>query len=66
MAELKPLKKRYDNWKALVDGAGDAEALLELAVEADDEGQAGEIGDALRSLREQFEKLNVFELMSIR
>jgi peptide chain release factor 2 len=64
MEELKPLKKRHDSWKALVDGADDAQALLELAVEAGDEGQAGEIEDALRSLREQFEKLNVFELMS--
>jgi peptide chain release factor 2 len=64
MAELKPLKKRYDSWKVLLDGIGDVEALLELAVEADDEGHADEIEEALRSLRERFDTLNVFELMS--
>jgi peptide chain release factor 2 len=64
MAELKPLKKRYDSWKSLVDGAGDAEALLELAVEAGDEGQAAEVEHTLQSLRDQYEKLTVFELMS--
>jgi peptide chain release factor 2 len=64
MAELKPLKKRYDSWKALVDGVEDAHALLELAVEAGDEGEAEEIEKALRGLREQFDALNLFELMS--
>jgi peptide chain release factor 2 len=64
MAELKPLKKRYDNWKELADGVDDALALLELAVEAQDEGQAAEIEESLGTLRDQYEKLNVVELMS--
>jgi peptide chain release factor 2 len=64
MAELKPLKKRYDSWKTLVDGSGDAEALLELAVEAGDEGEAAAVEALLQSLRDQYEKLNIIELMS--
>jgi peptide chain release factor 2 len=64
MAELKPLKRRYDSWRALVAGVEDAQALLDLAVEAGDEGEAAEVERALRGLREQFDALNLFELMS--
>jgi peptide chain release factor 2 len=64
MAALKPLKKRYDSWKELAEGVDDALALLELAVEAKDEEQAAEVEQALATLKDQYEKLNVFELMS--
>jgi peptide chain release factor 2 len=64
MAELKPLRKRYDSWKELAVEVDDALALLELAVEAKDEEQAAEIEVSLDALQGQYEKLNVFELMS--
>jgi peptide chain release factor 2 len=64
LSQLKPLKKRHDDWLLLKSGIGDAQALLELASDAKDESHAAEIEAALKGLREQYEKLIVFEFMS--
>jgi peptide chain release factor 2 len=63
MGELKALKGRYEPWKALRSEAEDLAALLELAGEAGDESQSGEIAAALKELSGRFEKQNIFELM---
>jgi peptide chain release factor 2 len=64
MGELKALKSRWEPWKGLKADAEDLQALLELAVEAEDESQSPEIEASLKSLSERFEKQNLLELMS--
>jgi peptide chain release factor 2 len=63
MGELKALKARYEPWKALVAEIEDIEVLQELAGEAKDESQGGEIENALRDLSARYEKQNIYELM---
>ena len=63
MTRLKRIKARYQPWEALLRDLGDAEALLELAVEADDEQMEAEITDLLDRLRISCDKLRVIELL---
>jgi peptide chain release factor 2 len=63
MGELKALRNRYEPWKALAGEVEDLMVLLELATEADDESQSGEIEKILADLQKRFEKQNIYELM---
>ena len=63
MTQLKRIKARYEPWEALLRDLGDAEALLELAVEADDEQMEAEITALLDRLRVSCDKLRVIELL---
>jgi peptide chain release factor 2 len=63
MGELKALKARYEPWKALAADIEDLEVLQELAGEAKDESQGGEIEDTLRVLTARYEKQTIYELM---
>jgi peptide chain release factor 2 len=63
LSSLKALKARYEPWKALLAEAEDLEALYELASEAKDEDEAGEIEGQLSKVQAKYEKLNIIELM---
>ncbi|GMO52304.1 MAG: peptide chain release factor 2 [Termitinemataceae bacterium] len=63
MTELKALKSRCEPWKDLVAEIEDLSVLLELANEKNDESQSTELETGLDSLRERYEKQNIFELM---
>jgi peptide chain release factor 2 len=63
MAEIKVLKARLEPWKALKTGIEDVATLLELALDAQDEGEAAEIEENITRLGEKFEKLNIIEMM---
>jgi peptide chain release factor 2 len=62
-SELKALKRRYEPWAKLAVDAGDAQALLDLAMEAGDEGEAAEIERTCAELSAAFKKQNIIELM---
>jgi peptide chain release factor 2 len=64
MGELKALKARYEPWKALVADIEDLEVLQDLAAEAKDESQGGEIEHTLRDLAARYEKQTIYELMA--
>ena len=64
MEELKTLKSRYEPWKNLRLEIDDAQTLYELAGETQDESEAPEIENALRTLTARYERQNVLELMS--
>ncbi|GHU07319.1 peptide chain release factor 2 [Spirochaetia bacterium] len=64
MTELKALKNRYEPWKQLKADIEDLQTLLELAEEAKDESQGGEIESTYNNLKAKYEKQNIFELMS--
>jgi peptide chain release factor 2 len=63
MAALKALKLRYEPWKELKAEIEDLVAHLELANEAQDEGEAAEIEAELAQLGQRYEKQNIIELM---
>ena len=63
MGELKVLKVRYEPWKNLKAELEDLETLYELASEAGDESQSGEIESTLKLLSARYEKQNIYELM---
>jgi peptide chain release factor 2 len=63
MGELKALKARYEPWKSLKAEFEDLETLYELACEAKDESQGGEIESTLKLLATRYEKQNIYELM---
>jgi peptide chain release factor 2 len=63
MAEIKALKGRCEPWKTLKAEVEDVATLLELALDANDEGEARGIEDNLAALRTTFEKLNIIEMM---
>lgn len=64
MTELKKIKSRYEPWKDLVEKINDLEVLYELAEAEEDETQLSEIEQIFKELSKQFEKLNIYELMS--
>jgi peptide chain release factor 2 len=64
MGELKTLKARYEPWKTLVADIEDLAVLCELAGEAGDESQSGEIEETLKDISARYEKQNIYELMS--
>ena len=63
MSEIKTLKMRYEPWKQLQAEIEDLAAHLELANEAQDEGEAAEIEASLAALSKKYEKQNIIELM---
>jgi peptide chain release factor 2 len=63
LSELKKLKLRYEPWKSLKVEADDLGALLELALEANDEDETAGIEAQIAKLNAEFEKLNILEMM---
>jgi peptide chain release factor 2 len=63
MAELKSLKNRYDPWVGLREEIDDLETLYELACEAGDESESGNLAGGLRDISARYEKQNILELM---
>ena len=63
MAALKSLKNRWEPWNALRAEVDDLSTLVELALEASDEGESAGIEKTLLDLSARFEKQNLFELM---
>ncbi len=63
MARLKRLKSRYEPWRKLVAELEDVQALLSLALEAEEESMEAEVQKAIDSVSASYEKLRVLELL---
>ena len=66
MTELKRIKARYEPWQELVAELEDVQALMELALEAEDDGMEAEIRQVFETVAKKYEKLQVLELLGER
>jgi peptide chain release factor 2 len=64
MTEIKHLRDTIEPWEALIADLEDAEALLELAREENDDSQAAEIKAVIADARGRYEKLQLKQLLS--
>lgn len=64
MLEIKSLRSKIEPWQELISKTEDLEALLELALEAQDQSMCTEIESCLETLNKEFEKLNIVNLLS--
>ena len=64
MTEIKRLRDSIEPWEELISTLDDAEALLELAGEEEDESQEAEVRAALDGARARYEKLQLKQLLS--
>jgi len=63
MAAIKRVKARYEPWEALVADLEDAQVLLSLADEAEDESMEAEISEAFEAVSQTYEKLKTLQLL---
>ena len=63
MSEIRALKDRYEPWDSLITDIGDVRALLELSLEADDQGMLGEVSVAVDSVKSLYESLLAMQLL---
>lgn len=64
MNELKLLRGRVEPWKKMLSEIGDLEALYELGIEGNEQSLEPEIRDMCGSLRAEFERQSVINLLS--
>lgn len=64
MTEIKRLRDTIEPWEELIADLDDAEALLELAEEAEDSSQETEISRIIEESRKKFDKLQLKQLLS--
>lgn len=64
MTEIKRLRDTIEPWEELIAQLDDAEALLELALEAGDDSQEAEIQATINAARVRYEKLQLKQLLS--
>ena len=57
------MKDRYEPWDSLITDIGDVRALLELSLEADDQGMLGEVSVAVDSVKSLYESLLAMQLL---
>ena len=64
MAEIRKLKKRIEPWKKLLLDYSDLEAMYDLALESSSSDDENEFIEMYENLKQEFEKLNVLNLLS--
>ncbi len=64
MTEIRRLRDLIEPWEQLNEDIEDTEALLELALEEDDQSQEPEIRGALEDQRQRYEKLQLKQLLN--
>ena len=64
MAEIRKLKKRIEPWKKLLSDYSDLEAMYDLALESSSSDDENEFIEMYENLKQEFEKLNVLNLLS--
>ena len=64
MAQIRKLKNRVEPWKKLIADMDDLEAMYELASESGEESDEAEVRSMYDTAKEQFEKLNILNLLS--
>lgn len=64
MSQIRKLKNRVEPWKKLIADMDDLEAMYELASESGEESDEAEVRSMYDAAKEQFEKLNILNLLS--
>ena len=64
MSQIRKLKNRVEPWKKLIADMDDLEAMYELASESGEESDEAEVRSMYDTAKEQFEKLNILNLLS--
>lgn len=64
MSQIRKLKNRVEPWKKLIADMDDLEAMYELASESGEESDEAEVRSMYGTAKEQFEKLNILNLLS--
>lgn len=62
--EASAMKERIESWTALNQGLQDAEVLIEMAVEEDDQATLAEVAEELRALERRVEQVELEALLS--
>ena len=64
MSQIRKLKNRVEPWKKLIADMDDLEAMYELVSESGEESDEAEVRSMYDTAKEQFEKLNILNLLS--
>lgn len=64
MSQIRKLKNRVEPWKKLIADMDDLEAMYELASESGEESDEAEVRSMYDTAKEQFEKVNILNLLS--
>ena len=64
MSQIRKLKNRVEPWKKLIADMDDLEAMYELASESGEESDEAEVRSMYDTAKEQFEQLNILNLLS--
>ena len=64
MSQIRRLKNRIEPWKKIIADMDDLEAMYELAAESGEAGDEEEVRSMYEATKEQFEKLNILNLLS--
>ena len=64
MSQIRRLKNRIEPWKKIIADMDDLEAMYELAAESGEASDEEEVRSMYEAAKEQFEKLNILNLLS--
>ena len=64
MSQIRRLKNRIEPWKKIIADMDDLEAMYELAAESGEVSDEEEVRSMYEAAKEQFEKLNILNLLS--
>ena len=64
MSQIRRLKNRIEPWKKIIADMDDLEAMYELAAESGEASDEDEVRSMYEAAKEQFEKLNILNLLS--
>ena len=64
MSQIRRLKNRIEPWKKILADMDDLEAMYELAAESGEASDEDEVRSMYEAAKEQFEKLNILNLLS--
>lgn len=64
MSQIRKLRNKVEPWRKLLSQVDDLEAMYELASESGEESDENEVSSMYNSAKEEFEKLNILNLLS--
>ena len=64
MSQIRKLKSRVEPWRKIIADMDDIDAMYELAVESGEQTEEDEVRAMYDAAKEQFEKLNILNLLS--
>ena len=64
MSQIRKLKNRVEPWRKIIADMDDLDAMFELAAESGEQSDEDEVRSMFDTAKEQFEKLNILNLLS--